>query len=158
MSFKDKLSNILKVSEDEYYDEPDGEDFAEEEDEEPEQQAPRFIKSARESKSEQNNVVSFSKGAGVNNSKLAIILSKPKTMKDALAVADSLNQNKTVILNLESVNGELSRRINDFVSGAAYANDATLSCVANEIFVITPKNVEVNGDVLSALSSGFIFE
>ncbi len=153
MSFKDKLSNILKVSEDEYYDEPETDEYdeTEEEDYEP---SPRTVRSFRDTKAEQNKVVSINTTA-----RLQVVLTKPKTLEDARSVADSLNQKKTVILNLEAVNGESARRILDFLSGATYANKATMRQVASNTFMITPFNVDVNGDLLSELgNNGFVFD
>lgn len=155
MSLKDKLNNILKVSEDEYYDEPETDDFDEvEEEEEDYEPAPRFAKAVRDRSSESNKVVSINATA-----KLQVVLTKPKTLEEARSVADSLNQKKTVILNLESVNNETARRILDFLSGVTYANKATLSKVANSTFMITPYNVDVDGELLSELgNNGFVFE
>lgn len=155
MSFKDKLSNILKVSEDEYYDEPETDEYDEVEEEEDDfEPAPRTVRSFREPKADQNKVVSINTTA-----RLQVVLTKPKTLEDARGVADSLNQKKTVILNLEAVNGESARRILDFLSGATYANKATMRQVASNTFMITPFNVDVNGDLLSELgNNGFVFD
>lgn len=154
MSLKDKLSNILKVSEDEYYDEPEIDEYDEAEEEEDFEPAPRTVRSFREPKQETNKVVSINTTA-----RLQVVLTKPKSLEDARGVADSLNQKKTVILNLESVNGESARRILDFLSGATYANKATMRQVASDTFMITPFNVDVNGDLLSELgNNGFVFD
>lgn len=158
MSLKDKLSNILKVSEDEYYDMPENDEFEEFEEEEEdyyEQPTPRFSpKSARESRAEQNKVVSINASA-----RLQVVLTKPKSMEDARSIADNLNQKKTVVLNLEAVNGETARRVLDFLSGVTYANRATMRQVSGDTFMITPYNVDVNGDLLSELgNNGLIFD
>ncbi len=155
MSFKDKLSNILKVSEDEYYDEPETDEYDEaEEEEEDYEPAPRTVRSFRETKADQNKVVSINTTA-----RLQVVLTKPKSVEDGRGVADSLNQKKTVIVNLESVNGETARRILDFLSGATYANRATMRQVASNTFMITPYNVDVNGDLLSELgNNGYVFD
>ncbi|MBQ5994325.1 MAG: cell division protein SepF [Clostridia bacterium] len=159
MSLKDKLSNILKVSEDEYYDSPELDEYDEYEEEEDEayEPAPRFNPRAfKESRAEQQN----SKVVSINaSSKLQVVLTKPKSIEDSRAVADSLNQKKTVVLNLESVRGEDARRILDFLSGVTYANRGTMRQVANNTFMITPYNVDVNGDLISELgNNGLVFE
>ena len=158
MSLKDKLSNILKVSEDEYYDSPELDEYDEYEEEEEEayEPAPRFNPRAfKESRAEQQNKV-----VSINaSSKLQVVLTKPKSMEESRAVADSLNQKKTVVLNLESVRGEDARRILDFLSGVTYANHGTMRQVANNTFMITPHNVDVNGDLISELgSNGLVFD
>lgn len=157
MNLKDKLSNILKVSEDEYYDVPDSDGYeeAEEPEEEDYEPVPRYSqRNLRDAKSEHNKVVSINTTA-----KLQVVLTKPKSMEEARGVADNLNQKKTVILNLESVNGETARRILDFLSGVTYANKATMRQVASDTFMITPYNVDVNGDLLSELgNNGYVFD
>ena len=159
MSFKDKLSNILKVSEDEYYDNPEAEEYEEEEfDEEEEfiEPVPRFNpRAAKEAKAaEQNKVVSFNA-----NTKLQVVLTKPKSMEEARSIADSVKQRKAVVINLESVNGDAARRILDFLSGVTYAKEATMRQIASGTFMITPLNVDVNGDLISELgNSGFVFD
>lgn len=156
MSLKDKLSKFIQVSEDEYYDAPETDEYEdyEEEDQESYEPAPRFNpRSFRENKND-HKVVSIN-----NSTKLQVVLTKPKTMEEARDVADHLNSKKTVVLNLESVNGETARRILDFLSGVTYANRGTMRQVANGTFMITPQNVDVNGDVISELgNSGFVFE
>ena len=52
------------------------------------------------------------------------------------------------MLNLESTNKEVSRRLVDFLSGVAYANRGNLKRVANSTFIITPFNVDIMGDLL----------
>lgn len=158
MSFKDKLSNILKVSEDEYYDTPETDEYEEEEFEDEEEYVepvPRFNpRAAKEAKAEQNKVVSFNA-----NTKLQVVLTKPKSMEEARSIADSVKQRKAVVVNLESVNGDSARRILDFLSGVTYAKEATMRQIASGTFMITPLNVDVNGDLISELgNNGFVFD
>lgn len=156
MSIIDKLNKFVRVSEDEYYDAPETEEYEEyeEEDQEDYEPVPRFNpRSIRESKND-HKVVSINQGA-----KLQVVLTKPKTLEEARDVADHLKGKKTVVLNLESVNGETARRILDFLSGVTYAVGGTMRQVANGTFMITPHNVDVNGDVISELgNNGFVFE
>ncbi|MDL2325240.1 cell division protein SepF [Ruminococcaceae bacterium OttesenSCG-928-A16] len=90
---------------------------------------------------------------------LQVVLVKPERFDDASAVADHLNSRRTVVLNLESTNKEVSRRLVDFLSGVAYANNGQIKRVANNTFIITPFNVDIVGDnILDELeSSGVIF-
>jgi cell division inhibitor SepF len=62
---------------------------------------------------------------------LQVILVKPDRFEDASSVADHLNSKRTVVLNLESTNKETSRRLIDFLSGVAYANNGQIKRVAN---------------------------
>lgn len=88
---------------------------------------------------------------------LQVVLVKPERFDDAIAVADHLNSKRTVVLNLESTNKEVSRRLVDFLSGVAYANDGQLKRVANSTFIITPYNVDIMGDILDELESNGVF-
>lgn len=82
----------------------------------------------------------------VNNIK--VVLAKPETFEEGTAVADHLNQKRTVILNLEGTNRDISRRLIDFLSGVAYANDGQIKRVANCTYIITPRSVDVMGDMI----------
>ena len=89
---------------------------------------------------------------------LAVVLVKPENFEDASAIADHLNEKKTVVLNLESASKEVSRRMIDFLCGAAYANHGKMKRVANNTYIITPYNVDIMGDLLDELeSNGVIF-
>lgn len=79
---------------------------------------------------------------------LQVVLVKPERFDDASTVADHLNAKRTVVLNLESANKDVARRILDFLSGVAYANDGQIKKVANCTFIITPYNVGIMGDLL----------
>ena len=88
---------------------------------------------------------------------LQVVLAKPETFEEAKKIADNLNQKRTVVLNLESANRDIALRIIDFLTGVAYANDGNLKKVAKAIFIITPYNVDVMGDLLDELESSGMF-
>ena len=79
---------------------------------------------------------------------LKVVLVKPERFEDASTIADHLNNKRTVVLNLESTNREIARRLVDFLSGVAYANGGQIKKVANSTYIITPYNVGVMGDSL----------
>ncbi|MEG1782626.1 MAG: cell division protein SepF, partial [Oscillospiraceae bacterium] len=76
---------------------------------------------------------------------LQVVLVKPERFDDASGIADSLNAKKTVVLNLEATSKEVARRLVDFLSGVAYANNGQLKKIANSTFIITPFNVDISG-------------
>ena len=78
-------------------------------------------------------------------------------LEDASTIADHLNNKRTVVLNLESTNKEVSRRLVDFLSGVAYANNGQIKRVANSTFIITPYNVDIMGDLLDELENNGAF-
>ena len=76
---------------------------------------------------------------------LQVVLVKPERFEEASDIADSLNAKKTVVLNLESASKEVARRLVDFLSGVAYANQGNVQKIANSTFLITPYNVDISG-------------
>lgn len=88
---------------------------------------------------------------------LQVVLVKPERFEDASTVADHLNDKRTVVLNLESTNKDVSRRLIDFLSGVAYANNGQIKRVANSTYIITPYNVDIMGDLLDELESNGVF-
>ena len=79
---------------------------------------------------------------------LQVVLVKPERFEDASAIADQLNAKHTVVLNLESTGKEISRRLIDFLSGVAYANNGQIKRVATSTFIITPYTVDIMGDLI----------
>lgn len=88
---------------------------------------------------------------------LKVILVKPEQFEDASSIADHLNAKRTVVLNLESATRELSRRLIDFLSGVAYANNGQISRVANSTYIITPYNVDFMGNLLDELENNGVY-
>lgn len=88
---------------------------------------------------------------------LSVVLVKPERFDDASSIADHLNDKRTVVLNLESTNKEVSRRLVDFLSGVAYANQGQIKRVANSTFIITPYNVDFVGDLLDELENSGVY-
>ena len=88
---------------------------------------------------------------------LQVVLVKPERFEDASAIADQLNAKHTVVLNLESTGKEISRRLIDFLSGVAYANNGQIKRVATSTFIITPYNVDIMGDLIGELENNGAF-
>jgi cell division inhibitor SepF len=70
----------------------------------------------------------------------------PKNFNDAQIVADKFKGDIPVILNLQQSETELSKRLIDFASGLTYALDGGMQRVADKVFLLTPKNVEVSAE------------
>ena len=85
---------------------------------------------------------------------LKVVLVKPERFEDASTIADHLNNKRTVVLNLESTNKDIARRLIDFLSGVAYAQDGKIRRVASATYIITPFNVDLMGDQLDDMESG----
>jgi cell division inhibitor SepF len=70
----------------------------------------------------------------------------PTSFNHAQEVADKLKVNQPVIVNLQNVDRDLSRRIIDFASGLCYGVGGQMERVANQVFLLTPSNVEVSAE------------
>ncbi len=70
----------------------------------------------------------------------------PKNFNDAQIVADKFKGDIPVILNLQTCETELAKRLIDFASGLTYALDGGMQRVADKVFLLTPKNVEVSAE------------
>lgn len=76
----------------------------------------------------------------------------PTSFNHAQEVADKLKVNQPVIVNLQNVDRDLSRRIIDFASGLCYGVGGQMERVANQVFLLTPSNVEVSAEERRRLS------
>jgi cell division inhibitor SepF len=88
---------------------------------------------------------------------LQVVLVKPERFDNAPEIADHLRQKHTVVLNLESANKEIARRLVDFLSGVAYAQDGKIKRVANSTYIITPDNVDILGDLIDELENNGLY-
>ncbi len=88
---------------------------------------------------------------------LQVVLVKPERFENAAEIADHLKEKRTVVLNLEQTNKDISRRILDFLSGAAYAQDGKVKKVAVNTYLITPYNVDLMGDLIDELENNGLY-
>lgn len=146
MGLFDSIKNIMSIPDEDEFDEI--EDI---EEEKPVQKKKANEYEAQPKRSEpaprvvgggKNKTVSF------NQSQMQVVLVKPDRFDDVTSIADHLNNKKTVVLNLEAANREISRRIIDFISGVAYANNGNIRKVANSTFIIVPTDVDVMGELM----------
>jgi cell division inhibitor SepF len=89
--------------------------------------------------------------------RLQVVLVMPEQYEAAREIADHLRDKRTVVLNLENTNKEISRRILDFVSGVAYAQDGKIKKVAVSTFIVTPYNVDILGDLIDELENNGVY-
>jgi cell division inhibitor SepF len=75
----------------------------------------------------------------------------PRSFNDAQQIADKFKQGIPVILNLQSADNELSKRLIDFASGLTYALNGGMQRVADKVFLLTPRNVEVSAEQRAAM-------
>jgi cell division inhibitor SepF len=82
----------------------------------------------------------------VNGAGVRVHLVTPRNFNDAQEIADRFKQDTPVILNLQTTESELAKRLIDFASGLTYALDGGMQKVADKTFMLTPRNVEVSAE------------
>ena len=88
---------------------------------------------------------------------LQVVLVKPERFENAADIADHLREKHTVVLNLEQTNKDIARRLIDFLSGVAYAQDGKIKKVAINTYIITPYNVNLMGDLIDELENNGLY-
>ncbi|MGK2932754.1 MAG: cell division protein SepF [Solirubrobacterales bacterium] len=83
-------------------------------------------------------------GDGDNDVQVHLVI--PRNFNDAQQVADQFKRKVPVILNLQTTDHELSKRLIDFASGLTYAMDGGMQRIADKVFLLTPRNVEVSAE------------
>ncbi|MEC1179434.1 cell division protein SepF [Metasolibacillus meyeri] len=96
-----------------------------------------------------NNVVSLQAAASSKGSK--VILIEPRVYAEAQDIAEHLKNKRATIVNLQRIDIDQGRRIIDFLSGTVYALGGDIQRVGVDIFLCTPDNVEVAGEISSYL-------
>ncbi len=150
MGLGDKLRNMFTIPDDGDEDDVDRQDMVEE----------PVVNRSRKAQEYDDYDETGKKNKVVNihaTTQLQVVLVKPEAFQDASAIADHLNEKRTVVLNLESAGNELARRLVDFLSGVAYANNGQIERVANNTFIITPYNVDIVGDLLDELENNGVY-
>ena len=101
----------------------------------------------RESQYSSRNIQSkvIPMNTAVSSSKM--VITQPTCYDEVEGIGEYLRNKKSVIINLENVGKEDARRILDFMSGAAFMVEGTIQKVSNLIYLMTPKDVEIQNDV-----------
>ncbi|HEX5853598.1 MAG TPA: cell division protein SepF [Solirubrobacteraceae bacterium] len=80
------------------------------------------------------------------NGDVRVHLVVPKSFNDAQQIADKFKDSIPVILNLQGSDTDLSKRLIDFASGLTYALDGGMQRIADKVFMLTPRNVEISAE------------
>lgn len=88
---------------------------------------------------------------GRGNNEVYVI--KPQETDEAQSIIDYLTQRKTIVINIEGLELSVAQRIIDYIGGACYAMGGSLSAVSANIFIATPHEVEVSGDLRDEIVS-----
>ena len=183
MSVMDKLINAMKFNDDEDFDEDEeyededyyGDDkpaapaepvrssrssqssaFVDDTEEDEPAPAPRARKRFGGSSADKSESSAVSRQVKKQYSEagMEVCIIKPTSVNDAREVTDTLLANSTVVLNLEGLDVEIAQRIIDFTSGSCYAVHGNVMKISHYIFVITPANVDVSGDISTQAGIG----
>ena len=90
-----------------------------------------------------------------SNSGMGVCVIKPTSIDDGREICETLLDSRTVILNLEGLDLEIAQRIIDFTSGATFAMKGNLQKISNFIFIVTPSNVDISGDLQDLIGNTF---
>ena len=156
MGLMDELKKIIHPYDDEDYDYED--DF-----EEPAKESRSLFDDRKEDRREErredrrsedrhNKVVNIHA-----TTQLKVVLVKPERFENASEIADHLKEKRTVVLNLESTNKDVARRLIDFLSGVAYAGEGKIKKVAANTYIITPYSVDIMGDLIDELENNGLY-
>ncbi|MDD2979197.1 MAG: cell division protein SepF [Hespellia sp.] len=156
MGVFDKFLDIMKLNDEEEYDD-DYDDY----EEKPHKSL--FNKKAKDdydefdaeeekrSPAHSTNKVTPMRPTSTRKSNMEVCVVKPSSVEDAREITETLLNGRTVILNLEGLDLEIAQRIIDFTSGATFAISGNLQKISNYIFLVTPTNVDISGDLQDLL-------
>ncbi len=172
MGVFDKFLNIMKLDEEDDFDEFD--DYDEEDDDDDyEEEVPkkRFFKKKEKDFDYDledaivNETKAISKPAparvtpitrrrsGGNGMEVCVI--KPISFEDSREVTETLLSGRAVVLNFEGLDMDLAQRIIDYTCGTCVAIDGNLRKISSYIFIVTPKSVDISGDLQDLLTDAF---
>lgn len=172
MGVFDKFLDIMKLNDDDYdddfYEDDDFYDDDEEFEEKPARRSSFFKKDKRDSYDDFDVREDEERYAPANSNKVTpirqtparksnvsmeVCVVKPSSVDDSREITETLLAGRTVILNLEGMDLEVAQRIIDFISGATFAISGNLQKISNYIFLVTPTNVDITGDLQDLLGT-----
>ncbi|TCJ06060.1 cell division protein SepF [Cytobacillus praedii] len=133
MSIKNKFKTFFFLD-DEY-------DYKEEEIVEEELEAVKQTPKAQPA--QKNNIVSLQ--SVQKSSKMVLV--EPRVYAEAQDIADHLKNRRAVVVNLQRIEKDQAKRIVDFLSGTVYAIGGDIQKVGTDIFLCTPDNIEISGNI-----------
>lgn len=160
MSVLDKFLSIMKLDDEEDYED---DLFDEDDDFEEEPKKSLFKKNKKSDYEDEDDFFEEKKPNKVTpmrqpvrrGASMEVCVIKPTKVDDAREISETLLSGRTVILNLEGLDLEIAQRIIDFTSGATFAISGNLQKISNYIFLVTPTNVDISGDLQDLLNSSF---
>ena len=145
MSFLDELKKLTHPYEDE---DEEFEDF----DEPPRKDSFEDRRASMKADDRRGKVVNIHA-----TTQLKVVLVKPERFENASEIADHLKDKRTVVLNLESTHKDVARRLIDFLSGVTYGVEGKIKKVSANTYIITPYNVDFEGDLIDELENNGLY-
>lgn len=170
MGVFDKFLNIMKLDEEDDFDEFD--DFDEEDDDFEEETPKRSFFKKKEkdydydledaivnetktvSKPAISKVTPITRRRSSGNG-MEVCVIKPTSFEDSREVTETLLSGRAVVINFEGLDVDLAQRIIDFTCGTCVAIDGNLRKISSYIFIVTPKSVDISGDLQDLLTEAF---
>ncbi len=167
MGVFDKFLDIMKLNDDEYDDDDFYDDEYEDDDFEEKPRRSSLFGNNKKSKNDgyddfdmeersvqpsaSSKVTPMRQPASRRGANMEVCVVKPTSVDDSREITETLLAGRTVILNLEGMDLEIAQRIIDFISGATFAISGNLQKISNYIFLVTPTNVDISGDLQDLL-------
>lgn len=131
---------------DNYEEYDDYDDYGYEDLEEP------VVNTSGSSSSKKNNIVNIHTAGNMK-----LVVHEPLNYEDAPQIVDDLKNRKTVVVNLEQLDAGIKRKIFDFINGGLYSLEGNIQKVTTDIFILAPKNVEIDGNLRDQLKNKSVF-
>ncbi len=91
----------------------------------------------------------------VPSSPMRMHIVEPRSFNDAQQIGDKFKSGIPVIINLQQTEKDVAKRIIDFASGLVYGLNGAITTIANRVFLITPRNVEIGPEEKRRLQERF---
>ena len=168
MGVFDKFLDIMKLNDDEYDDDDIYDDEFDDDDFDEKPRRSLFNKKGKDEYDDfdiqedkkyaqaGNKVTPMRQPASRRNANMEVCVVKPASVDDSREITETLLAGRTVILNLEGMDLEIAQRIIDFISGATFAISGNLQKISNYIFLVTPTNVDISGDLQDLLGGSMV--
>ena len=88
---------------------------------------------------------------------MKVVIFEPNAYDEVQNIVDNLKNRKPVIVNLETLDADVARKIFEFLNGAIYALDGSIQKVSSDIFILAPNNVEIAGNIKEELKNKGVF-
>lgn len=171
MGLLDGVMNVFKLKDDDYDDEYDYGEYDDEYDDDDRASRNKLFSGVKKSGADDDDDDDFSEtkvapklssGSGKkvvpikpgSARGLEVVVIRPETMEDASDITDTLLNGKAVVLNLEGIHVEIAQRIIDYSAGSCYAMRGNLQKITSYIFLVTPPNVDISGDIPELVAGG----